>query len=121
MYNYVYFTRYPTELERAVEAHLQALKNTEDMTEGDAGIVSEEGSLWTMDLVSLALTGVKSQVHVTPLPPLQAHVTSLLPPPPIGAHNFIASRPPSIKWLWGSEDGVYMENHSLVDRDGDIF
>ena len=62
MYNYVYFTRYPTELERAVEAHLQALKNTEDMTEGDAGIVSEEGSLWTMDLVSLALTGVKSQV-----------------------------------------------------------
>ncbi|RMX40131.1 hypothetical protein pdam_00002238 [Pocillopora damicornis] len=43
--------RYPTELERAVEAHLQALKNTEDMTEGDAGIVSEEGSLWTMDLV----------------------------------------------------------------------
>ena len=81
MYNYVYFTRYPTELERAVEAHLQALKNTEDMTEGDAGIVSEEGSLWTMDLVSLTLTGVKSQVHVTPLPPLQAHVTSLLPPP----------------------------------------
>lgn len=75
MYNYVYFTRYPTELERAVEAHLQALKNTEDMTEGDAGIVSEEGSLWTMDLVSLALTGVKSQVHVTPPPPLQAHVT----------------------------------------------
>ena len=69
MYNYVYFTRYPTELERAVEAHLQALKNTEDMTEGDAGIVSEEGSLWTMDLVSLTLTGVKSQVHVTPLPP----------------------------------------------------
>ena len=69
MYNYVYFTRYPTELERAVEAHLQALKNTEDMTEGDAGIVSEEGSLWTMDLVSLALTGVKSQVRVTFLPP----------------------------------------------------
>ena len=69
MYNYVYFTRYPTELERAVEAHLQALKNTEDMIEGDAGIVSEEGSLWTMDLVSLALTGVKSQVHVTSLPP----------------------------------------------------
>ena len=69
MYNYVYFTRYPTELERTVEAHLQALKNTEDMTEGDAGIVSEEGSLWTMDLVSLALTGVKSQVHVTSLPP----------------------------------------------------
>ena len=82
MYNYVYFTRYPTELERAVEAHLQALKNTEDMIEGDAGIVSEEGSLWTMDLVSLALTGVKSQVHVTLLPPLQAHVTSLLSPPP---------------------------------------
>ena len=121
MYNYVYFTRYPTELERAVEAHLQALKNTEDMTEGDAGIVSEEGSLWTMDLVSLALTGVKSQVHVTPLPSLQAHVTSLLSPRPIGAYNFTASRPPSIKWLWGSEDGVYMENHSLVDRDGDIF
>ena len=95
MYNYVYFTRYPTELERAVEAHLQALKNTEDMTEGDAGIVSEEGSLWTMDLVSLALTGVKSLVHVTPPPPLKAHVTSLLfPPPPIGAHNFTASRPP---------------------------
>ena len=88
MYNFVYFTRYPTELERAVEAHLQALKNTEDMTEGDAGIVSEEGSLWTMDLVSLALTGVKSQVHVTPLPPPTSTCNfSAFSPPPIGAHN----------------------------------
>ncbi|PFX20859.1 HEAT repeat-containing protein 1 [Stylophora pistillata] len=54
--------RYPIELERAIEAHLQALKNTEDITEGDAGSGAGEGSRWTMDLVSLALTGVKSQV-----------------------------------------------------------
>ena len=118
MYTYVYFTRYPTELERAVEAHLQALKNTEDMTEGDAGIVSEEGSLWTMDLVSLALTGVKSQVHVTPLPPLPP-LFPAFPPPPIGAHNFPVSPPPPPSN--DSDDGVYMENHSLVDEDGDIF
>lgn len=69
LYDYVYFIRYPIELERAIEAHLQALKNTEDITEGDAGSGAGEGSRWTMDLVSLALTGVKSQVNVYSISP----------------------------------------------------
>lgn len=58
----LHFIRYPTELEKAIEGHLDALKSTEDTTEEGAGDATGEGSLWTMDLVSLALTGVKSQV-----------------------------------------------------------
>ncbi|KAJ7330602.1 HEAT repeat-containing protein 1 [Desmophyllum pertusum] len=54
--------RYPTELEKAIEAHLGSLRGTEDISEEGAGDVVAEGSIWTMDLVSLALAGVKSQV-----------------------------------------------------------
>ena len=55
--------RYPTELEKAIEAHLGSLRGTEDISEEGTGDVVAEGSIWTMDLVSLALAGVKSQVQ----------------------------------------------------------
>lgn len=51
--------RYPTELEKAIERHLGSLKAAEGTTERDK---SHPSSIWTMELVSLALTGVKSQV-----------------------------------------------------------
>ena len=50
------------ELEKAIEGHLGSLRGSQDITEG-AGDAVAEGSLWTMDLVSLALAGVKSQVQ----------------------------------------------------------
>ncbi|XP_078352830.1 HEAT repeat-containing protein 1-like isoform X2 [Oculina patagonica] len=53
--------RYPVELEKAIEGHLGSLRGTQDITEG-AEDTPAEGSLWTMDLVSMALAGAKSQV-----------------------------------------------------------
>jgi len=50
------------ELEKAIERHLASLRSTQDTADVEADAVAE-GSLWTMDLVSLALAGVKSQVH----------------------------------------------------------
>ena len=49
------------ELEKAIERHLASLRATQDAAGIEADVVAE-GSLWTMDLVSLALAGVKSQV-----------------------------------------------------------
>ena len=50
------------ELEKAIEGHLTSLRGTQDAADVEADVVAE-GSLWTMDLVSLALAGVKSQVQ----------------------------------------------------------
>ena len=49
------------ELEKAIEGHLASLRGMQDAADIEADAVAE-GSLWTMDLVSLALAGVKSQV-----------------------------------------------------------
>ena len=49
------------ELEKAIEQHLASLRATDDAAGVEADVA--EGSLWTMDLVSLALAGVKSQVQ----------------------------------------------------------
>lgn len=59
--NLQYFLRYPVELEKAIEEHLGSLRGTQGAAEVEADAVAE-GSLWTMDLVSLSLAGVKSQV-----------------------------------------------------------
>ena len=50
------------ELEKAIERHLASLRATQEAAGVEADVVAE-GSLWTMDLVSLALAGVKSQVQ----------------------------------------------------------
>jgi len=52
--------RYPTELEKAIESHLGSLRDTEGITEEGAG---QQASEWTMELVSLAFTGMKSLRH----------------------------------------------------------
>ena len=56
-------SRYPTELEKAIEGHLGSLRGKEDTPEGGAGGVGAQSSVWTMELVSMALTGVQSQVR----------------------------------------------------------
>lgn len=56
------FLRYPVELEKAIEGHLASFRGMQDAADVEADMVAE-GSLWTMDLVSLALAGVKSQVQ----------------------------------------------------------
>ena len=58
-------SRYPTELEKAIEGHLGSLRGKEDTpedTRGGAGGIGAQSSVWTMELVSMALTGVQSQV-----------------------------------------------------------
>ena len=56
-------SRYPTELEKVIEGHLGSLRGKEDTPEGGgAGGVGAQSSVWTMELVSMALTGVQSQV-----------------------------------------------------------
>ena len=50
------------ELEKAIEGHLGSLRGTQDAEKVEADAVAE-ASLWTMDLVSLSLAGVKSQVQ----------------------------------------------------------
>ena len=55
-------SRYPTELEKAIEGHLGSLRGKEDTPEGGAGCIGAQSSVWTMELVSMALTGVQSQV-----------------------------------------------------------
>lgn len=60
----IQFLRYPLELEKAIEGHLASLRGTQDLVEVDSGTnAAAEGSLCTMNLVSLALSGVKSQVQ----------------------------------------------------------
>ncbi|XP_068676688.1 HEAT repeat-containing protein 1-like isoform X1 [Montipora foliosa] len=51
--------RYPIELEKAIEQHLENIKSTNVSSE--VGI-NQMASVWTMELLSFALTGVKSQV-----------------------------------------------------------
>ena len=53
--------RYPIELEKAIEQHLENIKSTNVSSE--VGI-NQMASVWTMELLSFALTGVKSQVQL---------------------------------------------------------
>ena len=53
--------RYPTQLEKALEDYLEDLRrqNDEEMTEDDQSSRVQ----WVMEFVSIALSGVKSQVR----------------------------------------------------------
>ena len=54
---FIIIIRYPTELEKAIESHLGSLRDTEGIPEEGAG---QRASEWTMELVVLAFTGMKS-------------------------------------------------------------
>lgn len=51
--------RYPTELEKAIELHMDFIKGTADSSEGGT---NQKALKWTTELISFALTMVKSQV-----------------------------------------------------------
>lgn len=51
--------RYPTELEKAIELHVDFIKGTADSSEGGT---NQKALKWTTELISFALTMVKSQV-----------------------------------------------------------
>ncbi|XP_015752707.1 PREDICTED: HEAT repeat-containing protein 1-like [Acropora digitifera] len=51
--------KYPTELEKAIELHMDFIKGTADSSEGGT---NQKALKWTTELISFALTMVKSQV-----------------------------------------------------------